>query len=225
MKTIRTGDGKTVILSPQAGFFKQNADLALANRKKLDAHGVTALDILGSVGAGKTTLTGQLAARLIGSRRRVAAIAGDLATEIDAERIRQHGAAVVQINTDRGCHLDAHMIQNAMDLLDLEQLDVLLIENVGNLICPSGYLLGAHRRLVVISVSEGPYQVVKHPHIFQDAAAVAINKVDLAEVMEVDPEKLRDDLGRIKPGIPVVLTNGRTGQGVAELAQALGLEG
>ena len=225
MKTLRTGDGKVLNLTPPSGFFKQNADLAQVNRTLLDRHGVQAVDILGSVGAGKTTLTSQLVAQLKGRGRRVAAIAGDLTTELDAERIRQHGAEVVQINTDRGCHLDAHMIQNALELVDLENLDVLLIENVGNLICPGGYPLGAQRRMVVVSVSEGPHQVVKHPYIFQDAAVVAVNKVDLAGPMEVDPEKIKADVLRVKPGIPVVLTNGRTGQGVAELAQALGLEG
>lgn len=222
MKTIITGTGQTLTLKPQAGFFKQNRTLAQANRDLLNTHGVTAIDILGSVGAGKTSLTGQLVAHL-SPEQKVAAIAGDLTTEIDALRIRACGAEVLQINTDRGCHLDANMVKNALGLLDLNALDTVLIENVGNLICPGGYLLGAHKRMVVIAVTEGPYQVVKHPYIFQDAAVVAINKVDLAGPMEVDPEALKADVHTVRPGIPVVFCNGRSGEGVPELAAALAL--
>ncbi|MCK5145576.1 hydrogenase nickel incorporation protein HypB [bacterium] len=223
MKTILTGDGRTLSITPQTGFFKQNTALAMENKKIFTDAGIIAVDILGSVGAGKTTLAGALVAYLKGQKR-LAAIAGDLTTEIDAQRIRAQGAEVLQINTDKGCHLDANMIKNAMDCLNLSNLDIVLIENVGNLICPSGYQLGAHHRMVVISVTEGPYQVVKHPHIFQDVSVVVINKIDLADVMEVDPQKLIADIHTIRPGIPVILTNGRTGQGIAELATALKLD-
>jgi hydrogenase nickel incorporation protein HypB len=157
------------------------------------------------------------------NRKRVASIAGDLATTIDADRIRSAGAEVVQVNTGNLCHLDAHLVQSVLPRLRLDGLDVLLIENVGNLICPGEFPLGAHKRLVVVSFTEGPYMVKKHPAIFLGADVLAVNKSDLARAMGVDGEALAADAREIKPGLPVVFTSARDGAGVNALLEALGL--
>jgi len=195
---------------------------ALENRELLDRHGVTAIDVLGSVGSGKTSFLMQVATRMAG-KRRVAALAGDLTTTIDAERIIAAGMETVQVNTGRMCHLDTAIVRKALDELDLDTLDLLFIENVGNLICPAGVPLGSHRRMVVISITEGPYMVPKHPYMFLDADLVLINKVDLAEAMKVDPDAIAQDVHRLKPGIPVIKTDCSTGLGVDDALRALGL--
>jgi len=113
-------------------------------------------------------------------------------------------------------------VRNALELLELEALDLIFVENVGNLICPGGWPVGAHQRMVVVSTTEGPYMIVKHPGILRDASVLAINKTDLAEAMDVDIEQLKADALKIKPDLKVVFTNGRTGEGIQELIQALG---
>jgi hydrogenase nickel incorporation protein HypB len=201
-----------------------NDKLAAENRRFFDSRGIFAVDILGSVGSGKTTLVQQFVRRLK-DKKTVASIAGDLATTIDADRIRTAGGEVLQVNTGSLCHLDAAIVSRALSSLNLDGLDILLIENVGNLICPGEFRLGAHRRLVVVSVTEGPYMIVKHPAVFLDADVVAVNKTDLAEVMEVDPESLKRDALSLKPGLKVVLTSAKSGEGVDELMAALEIPG
>ena len=219
-KTIQPGDAESVDIELEADFYHANRTLAKQTVELLDKHGVQAVDILGSIGSGKTTLVQQIVKHLK-SDYRIAAIAGDLTTTIDADSIENEGASVIQVNTDGGCHLDARIVRRAMEELDIEQLDLLLVENVGNLICPGGYPVGAHQRMVVVSTTEGPYMIVKHPFILADASVLVINKIDLAEAMEVDPEQLKADALNIKPSLRVLFTNGRTGEGVPELIEAL----
>jgi hydrogenase nickel incorporation protein HypB len=222
MKIILPSEEKAVEIDISVDLLKKNAQLAQENRELLDRKGIFAVDILGSIGSGKTTIVQQLVRRLKG-RCRVASIAGDLTTTIDAERIREAGADVIQINTGGECHLDANIVKNALLKMDLNKLDVLLIENVGNLICPSEYPLGAHLRIVVVSTTEGPYMVVKHPYIMMNASILVINKTDLAEIMQVDIDQLRHDGLKIKPGLKVVCTNARSGEGIDNLIAVLEL--
>ncbi len=196
--------------------------IAEENRKQLQKHGIRAIDVMGSVGAGKTSLIEQLV-RLLKARYRIAAFKGDLTSKIDSERIESLGIQAVQINTGRECHLDANLVKKALLRLDLTALDLLFIENVGNLICPADFPLGSDKRIVVISVTEGPYMVVKHPFIFADADVAVINKIDLARPMGVDTSKLTDDVRNINARTSVVLANCRTGEGVKEVAAALGV--
>ena len=200
---------------------REDRELAAENRKLLDRQGITAIDVMGSVGSGKTSFLMQVARTLKG--RRMAALAGDLTTTIDAQRIIDAGMDCIQVNTGRMCHLDARIVRKAFDELDLDNLDLLFIENVGNLICPAGFPLGSHRRLVIISVTEGPYMAAKHPYMFMDADVVLINKVDLAEAMKVDPASIEQDVHRLKPGLPVIRTDCSRGLGVSEALRALGL--
>jgi len=200
-----------------------NRRLALSNLDTLNRKHVRALDILGSIGSGKTSIVKQCI-RLLKKDYLVAAIAGDLTTTIDADRIKEEGAPVVQINTGGQCHLDAEVIGKTLKSLDLDHLDLILIENVGNLICPGSFPVGAHDRMVVVSVTEGPYMVVKHPYIFMDASVLAINKMDLAEIMGVDMNRLKSEALQIKPDLKVVFTNARTGEGIENLVDALNLK-
>ena len=177
---------------------------------------------MGSVGTGKTSLIAQLIGRLKGQYR-IAAVAGDLTTTIDADLLASHGVPVVQINTGKECHIDANLIRKALGQLDLPALDLIFIENVGNLICPAEFPLGSEVKIVVISITEGPYIVLKHPHTFLSADIVAINKVDLADVMQVDPDDLAADIRAVNPKATVVKTSCSHGEGITEVIEALGL--
>jgi hydrogenase nickel incorporation protein HypB len=222
MKIITSDGKKSVEIDLDRKLFEPNEIMASKNRELLDSHGIHAVDILGSIGSGKTSLIQQLVQNLSG-RMRIASVAGDLTTTIDADRIREKGAAVVQANTGGVCHLDSNLVRKALESLDLEKLDLILIENVGNLICPGEFPVGAHQRMVVVSTTEGPYMVVKHPYILMDATVIAINKIDMAQPMGVDIQKLKKEALNIKPDLKVVFTNGRTGEGIDELALALKL--
>jgi hydrogenase nickel incorporation protein HypB len=202
---------------------RANDLIAEENRRQLKAHGVCAIDVMGSVGAGKTSLIEHLV-RLLKTQYRIAAFKGDLTSKIDSERIESLGIQAVQINTGRECHLDANLVKKALGKLDLKALDLIFIENVGNLICPADFALGSDKRVVVISVTEGPYMVVKHPFIFADADVAVINKIDLARPMDVDAGKLAGDVHKINARTSVVPTNCRTGEGVREVAAALGIK-
>ncbi len=222
MKTVKPAEGETFDIELEENLLRQNQELAQKNHKVLEKYNIHAVDILGSIGSGKTTIVQQLVKNLKGIYR-MAAVAGDLTTTIDADRIHKEGAAVVEANTGKECHLDANLVKKALAELDLEKLDLLFIENVGNLICPGEFPLGAHQRVVVVSTTEGPYMIVKHPYILMDASVVVVNKIDLAEAMEVDVNQLKKDALNIKPELKVVFTNGRTGKGIKELIKALNL--
>jgi hydrogenase nickel incorporation protein HypB len=220
MKIVEPAEGESFDIELEENLLKQNEDLAIKNRKLLDQYHIHAIDILGSIGSGKTTIVQQLVSHL-SCKYRIAAIAGDLTTTIDADRIAEKGAIVIQANTGKECHLDANLVKKALFELDLSKLDLIFIENVGNLICPGEFPLGADQRMVVVSTTEGPYMIVKHPYILMEASVVAINKKDLARAMEVDIQQLKEDALKIKPGLKVVYTNGRTGEGIPELIDAL----
>jgi len=220
MKIVKKKD-RVVSVDLSEDTRRKDRELAEDNRRLLDEKGITAIDVMGSVGSGKTSFLMQVAQKL--KHKRMAAIAGDLATDIDAQRIIDAGMESIQVNTGRMCHLDSIIVRQAMDKLDLDNLDVLFIENVGNLICPAGFPLGSHKKVVIISVTEGPYMVVKHPHMFIDADVVLLNKVDLAEVMGVDPDGLERDVHQLKPSIKVFKTDCVRGEGIDEAIEALGL--
>ena len=219
---VKAREGEVFDVELEKDVLNANRKLAQENRLLLEDHGVKAIDIMGAIGAGKTSLITRLVEQLKG-RYRIAAFKGDLTTTIDAEMIGRHNVEVVAINTGKECHLDANLIKKALQRLDLDKIDLLFIENVGNLICPAEFPLGSEKRMVVISVTEGPYMVVKHPFIFMDASVVAINKIDLAAAMDVDVKKLEADVKRINPSAKVVATNCRTGDGIKEVVEALGL--
>lgn len=199
-----------------------NNAYAAQNRAVFASQGVYVVNILGSPGAGKTTLLERLLP-LLQPQLSVAVIEGDLATAKDAARIAASGAPVVQINTDGGCHLDAKMIAKALPAFDLSQIDLLLIENVGNLVCPAGFDLGEDSRLVVLSIAEGGDKPSKYPTTFLSADMVALNKVDLAPYTDIDLDAVKDDLRALKPTLRVFETGCRRGaeRGLDAFAAAL----
>jgi hydrogenase nickel incorporation protein HypB len=222
LKIIRPDEGEVFDIELDEDLLRKNRELAEENRKLLDSRKIVAIDIMGSVGSGKTSLVVQLV-KWLKKKYRIAALAGDTATTIDAEQIKSAGAEVLEINTGKECHLDANLVRKALGELDLKKLDLLFIENVGNIICPADFPLGSHKRIVVLSLTEGPYVVLKHPFSFMDADVVAINKVDLSKATGIDPEEFEKQLSGLKPTIKTVRTNCVTGEGIGEVTKALGL--
>jgi hydrogenase nickel incorporation protein HypB len=221
-KVVRAEKGEIYDVELAEDLLKANQRLAEENKRFLQRNGVRAIDVMGAIGSGKTSLIEKLV-QLLKSRYKIAVFKGDLTTTIDAELIARHGVETVAINTGKECHLDANLVRKALQKLNLNNINLLFIENVGNLICPAEFPLGSDKRVVVVSVTEGPYMVVKHPFIFMEADVVAINKKDLAEAMNVDVKKLEKDVKMINPKAAVVATNCRTGEGVDNVAKALGL--
>ncbi len=220
-EVVKAGED-TIEIEPGMDILEVNKKLALKNRELLRKHKVKAIDVMGSIGAGKTSLIEKLV-QVLKKKYRIAVFKGDLTTTIDAEQIGRHGVEVVAINTGRECHLDANLVARALERIKLENVDLLFIENVGNLICPAEFPLGTEKRVVVVSVTEGPYMVVKHPFSFINADVAVINKKDLACVMKVDTEKLGIDVKQIKPDVKIVVTNALNGEGIEELVKALEL--
>jgi hydrogenase nickel incorporation protein HypB len=223
MKIVKSRGPEIFDIELEKDLLAKNRSLARENRRRFDGSNVLAIDIMGSIGSGKTSLIKAILKRL-GMGRKVAVIAGDLTTTIDAERIEAEGARVIQVNTGKECHLDAHLIRQAMKSMKLDGVKILFIENVGNLICPGEFPLGAHKRLVVVSVTEGPYTLMKHPYIFREADVIVLNKIDLAKAMKVSPSQLEKDAQKINPKVPFIKANALTGKGIPQIVHALGLE-
>ncbi len=192
-----------------------NDRIAAENRAVFDAAGVFVLNIMASPGAGKTSVILATVDRLP-EEVHPGAIEGDLASTIDADTIAAHGIPVVQINTGGNCHLDAPMIRRVLSDLPLNEIDLLFIENVGNLVCPANFALGADRAVVVASVPEGHDKPYKYPGMFASADAVILNKADLLEVFGFDVEYFRHGLEMLNPGVPFFVVSCRTGAGIAD---------
>ncbi|MDR2453451.1 MAG: hydrogenase nickel incorporation protein HypB [Bifidobacteriaceae bacterium] len=197
--------------------FDENDAAAAANRAALDAAGVVAVNLMSSPGAGKTTL---LAATLdaLAGRVRCGVVEGDIETSLDADKLRGRGAQIALLNTGAGfggeCHLDAPMVAQALGGLDLASLDLVLIENVGNLVCPAEFDVGAHRRAMVFSVTEGEDKPLKYPVMFRAVDAVVLNKVDLLPYVPFDSQAFAANLRQVNPAAPVIETNALTGAGI-----------
>jgi hydrogenase nickel incorporation protein HypB len=191
---------------------EKNDRIAERNRGYLKARGLFAINVVSSPGSGKTTLIEKTLEKTAGVLP-TAVIAGDLATANDAARLRGKGAPVVQVTTGTVCHLDAEMIGNALDHIDLEGRRLLIIENVGNLVCPASFDLGEAARVVLISVTEGEDKPLKYPPIFRGAAAVVITKMDMLDASGLDIEALRANIRAVAPGAEIIELSARTGQG------------
>lgn len=185
---------------------KANNELAQSNRKLLIRNRVFAMNIMGAIGSGKTTLIEE-AINALKERYRIAVIAGDVVADMDASRFEKLGVRTVTANTGKECHLDARLVERSIEDLDLKNIDILFIENVGNLICPVDYKLGEQVRVVVVSVSEGDDTVLKHPMIFKTSDLAIVNKVDISEAVDADHSKMKADIEQLNPSIPVMLTS------------------
>ncbi len=206
-----------------ADILEANKRIASDNHSLLKKHGIKSFDFIGSIGSGKTLLIENLVEELKKKGVRASVICGDVTGDDDFKRISQHGVDAHNLNTGKECHLDAHLVDHALEHIDLENVDVLFIENVGNLVCPGDFWLGTDARVAVISVTEGDDMIRKHPVIFGLADVIVINKVDLAEAIEVDPEVILRDAGRYAPNARVVLTDAKHGAGISEFMGLLGL--
>ncbi|MGQ9552539.1 MAG: hydrogenase nickel incorporation protein HypB [Anaerolineae bacterium] len=200
--------------------FADNDEIACGNRRKLDASGVLAINIMASPGAGKTALI-LATARALTGRLRCAVIEGDIAGDIDARLAEEAGLPAVQINTGGACHLRASMLAEAISVLPLEQFDLLFIENVGNLVCPAGVFLGEHLRVVVSSTPEGHDKPLKYPAAFRQADAVVVSKGDIADYVSFDFDAYETYLRQLHSAVPLFRLSARTGEGMAEWVQWL----
>jgi hydrogenase nickel incorporation protein HypB len=195
---------------------KVNDQIAEENRKKIQCTNTICLNIMGSPGSGKTTLI-EKTIEFFHGKKNIAVIEGDLATTIDAERIRNLGAPVLQINTGGMCHLDAPLIKDALQKLALQDIDFLIIENVGNLVCPSAHDLGEDYRVVIASVPEGDDKPKKYPVIYKEADLMVITKIDLLEHFpDFSPETISTHAQEIQPEIGIVKVSARNKEGIAE---------
>jgi hydrogenase nickel incorporation protein HypB len=193
---------------------KANDEVAGINRQHFREAGVFTLDLIGSPGCGKTTLLEQTLRRLDGELT-CGVVVGDLATTRDAERLKRWSPHVVQINTGRGCHLEAHQVRQAIDHLDLAALDLLVIENVGNLICPVGFDLGQDHKIAMFSITEGDDKAAKHPHVVVAAELILLNKMDLLGPISFDLELFRSDVARLHADVPIMQVSAKeTGDGL-----------
>ena len=197
-----------------------NDAIAVCNREILDAHGVHAVNVMASPGAGKTSLI-VATIEALRSRVSIAGIDGDLASSVDSDRIRAAGVPAIQINTGGNCHLDAPQIQGALKELPLDDLDLVFIENVGNLVCPVGFALGEHTRVAVSSVPEGDDKPLKYPSIFSSVDAVVINKVDLLPYITFDLDEFARLVRGLNPDVRLFQVSCTTGVGLDDWTQWL----
>ncbi len=190
-----------------------NDAIAAENRRLLKAKGIYTLNLIASPGAGKTSLLERTLDGLKGEFR-MAVIEGDIAGSADAERIGRHQVPVIQINTGGDCHLNANMVRSALESLALEGIQLLFVENVGNLVCPAGFDIGEDAKVVILSVAEGDDKPEKYPLIFERSSAMVLNKIDLLAMVDFDLEKARAAARATHPDLPIFELSARTGQGL-----------
>jgi hydrogenase nickel incorporation protein HypB len=207
------GDGQSRIIQVEQDILSKNNAYAGVNRARFNAAGILALNLVSSPGSGKTTLLVKTIEQLKGELP-VAVIEGDQQTSNDADRIRATGAPAIQINTGKGCHLDAHMVGHAADNLQPAPGSVVFIENVGNLVCPALFDLGEAHRVVVLSVTEGEDKPLKYPDMVASSQILLISKIDLLPHIDFDVEALVANARKINPGIKVLKVSARTGEGM-----------
>ena len=200
-------------ISVQTNVLNANQQTAAANRGQFAGHGLLVMNLMSAPGAGKTTLL-EATIKALQGQFRLAVIEGDLQTDLDAQRIQALGVRAHQITTGTTCHLDARMVARALDAFPVNDLDLLVIENVGNLICPASFDLGENLRVVVCSVAEGPEKPKKYPVMFNKANVVLINKIDLAEASGVDLKELTANVREVNPHATIFALSSRTGEGM-----------
>ena len=199
---------------------EKNEEQAAQLRKVLKENNILTINLLGSPGAGKTTILEKLLANL-GQKKKIAVIEGDLYTNRDAERLEKHDVQIIQINTGGACHLEANMVRQAVAKLNLLDIDILVIENVGNLVCTASYDLGEDIKITVLSVPEGSDKLLKYPHIFQNSEVLIINKIDLIPHTDFSLEKIKDDLSKMNKNIKIFKLSCKTQEGIEGLCEFL----
>ncbi|MGB5910949.1 MAG: hydrogenase nickel incorporation protein HypB [Promethearchaeia archaeon] len=199
---------------------QNNEKLAIQNNQIFKKHRIQSFDIVGAIGAGKTALI-EAIVEILSKEKRMLVLNGDVTTRLDADRIEKHGVKTIQINTGRECALNSYHISQVIKNLDLSKYDVVFIENVGNLICPSDFILGAEKRICVVSITEGEWVIEKHPMLFKMSDIAVINKIDLLDVVDVNIDKMVKDAKTINPNLKIIKTSAITGEGMPELTNSL----
>jgi len=202
------------IITIERKVLEKNDQIAARNRELFKNRGIFVLNLVSSPGAGKTALLEKTFQQLQGDLK-MAVIEGDCQTDLDAQRVARYGVPAVQILTLGGCHLEANLVQDALKSLDLEGLEVLFIENVGNLVCPSGYDLGEALKVVVLSTTEGDDKPLKYPAMILNSAVLVINKIDLLPYLPCDRDALRSNALKINPDLRIFEVSCTTGEGIA----------
>ena len=210
------------LVSIQKDIKQKYLEKARALRELYDKAGVRVYEFLGSPGSGKTSVIEALVDRLK-NKYKILYMGGDVASTLDAERVERHGVDAIEINTGGICHLEPDHISEALKDIDLSKYDIVFIENVGNLICPFSFPLGAHKRIMIVSVAEGEDKFVKHPMSTRLSDIIVISKVDLADKMGINVEKMKGDARKLNPKAPIVMLSTVTGQGIDELIDAMEL--
>ena len=207
------GEGKRSVIAIEEDILAKNNRLASFNRALFKEKGILVLNLVSSPGSGKTTLL-ERTLRDLNGKFRFAVIEGDQQTDNDARRIAATGVAVRQINTGAGCHLDAHMIMHGTDGFELDSLDILMIENVGNLVCPAAFDLGERHKVVMLSVTEGEDKPLKYPQMFHNSTVMLLNKTDLLPHLDFDLAMCKEYAKRVNPGLIIFEVSVRTGEGM-----------
>ncbi len=213
---------RDAVIDTKKAVEKENDLIAELINKTLKKNKIKSFDIVGAIGAGKTALLEKLCEKL-SPKYRILVICGDVTTRVDANRIEKYNADTIQINTGRECALNAYHINQIIKNKDLKNYDLIFIENVGNLICPSEFMLGTDKRLIVVSITEGEWVVEKHPMLFKSSDITVINKIDLLERLGTNINKMINDAKSINPNIEVLTTSAKTGENIEKLIEILGL--
>lgn len=200
---------------------KANDDVAEEIRERLDARGILMVDIVSSPGAGKTSLLEAIGPRLRAKGVKFAILTGDCYTSRDAERLDRLDLPVVQINTDGACHIDAQLIDKALATLDIDDLDLVIVENVGNLVCPACFDLGEDMKVAFLSTPEGHDKPEKYPLLIEESPVAVINKIDLLEYLDFDMEYCEKNIKKINPRAKIIRTSCKTGEGIEEFMEWL----
>ncbi|MFX1409552.1 MAG: hydrogenase nickel incorporation protein HypB [Promethearchaeota archaeon] len=201
---------------------KDNESLALKINQQLRENNIKSVDVVGAIGAGKTAILEKIV-EILSPKYRILVICGDITTRVDADRIELHKAETIQINTGRECALNAYHIHQVIKNKDLNNYDLIFIENVGNLICPSDFILGTDKRITIVSITEGEWVIEKHPMLFKMSQIAVINKIDLAERLSTNVKKMINDAKKINPNIEVITTSAKTGENIIKLIEKLEL--
>lgn len=194
-----------------------NEDVSQEVKDALAAHHICMINVMGSPGAGKTSLITSLIGRLK-DRFRIGVIEGDIAGQVDADRIAALDVPTVQLNTDGACHIEAMSIQNILPYLPLDDLDLIFVENIGNLVCPAEFRIGESLRITILSIPEGDDKVEKYPLMFTDTDCLVLNKYDMMPYFDFDEQRVIDNYGTVNPDAPLFRVSSRTGEGLAKMA-------
>jgi len=219
---LTKGKERELAIQIEEDIMKQNEVLADQINQEFKKYNIKSIDIVGAIGAGKTAIIEKILEKLA-SKYRILVICGDVTTRVDANRIEKHNAESIQINTGRECALNAYHINQIIKNKDLNNYDLIIIENVGNLICPSDFILGTDKRITIVSITEGEWVIEKHPMLFKMSDIAVINKIDLAEILETNIDKMISDAKKINPNIQVITTSAKTGENINKLIEIIGL--